>query len=735
MVEENSAYGQGAKIQRKIAMLTVQPRVIIDGRSVAITVQSFFPHQPLRVSLIRPTGELLQKQLVPNKISTSSLVLSLPDQVRGQFKVILEHEKNDIWMPICEKSILFIPDFLGKVVSYVKRIERVEKKSIQKTPVMVSVCHCVIAFAEDLLERAKFADPSHVWDLERRLVSLRTKVEKLEAGKDPLSNKRGYLLQGYRSMLNKEIQLYSLYVPKQYDSKQAWPMVVMLHGAWSNHHLALRRVMGKNNAPGEDDAKAKRMLPALPDVPYFVVAPNGHETMSYRGFAERDIWTVIADVRVRYNIDPNRVYLTGLSMGGAETLKLGLRNPDRFAALAAVCGYVGSNAAPEQDQQGPDFVQRMARVSAPINIAENALHIPIKLMHGEKDPIVPTRNSIAMHQRLQELGYRSELEIYPGVDHAAWVPAYENARIFNWFSQFKREIHPKKVVFKTGAPFGGASFWVRIEEPIRIREFAEIEAEIKDNDVYVQTTNVERFGLSIPTALVPLNRKGNIYVNGEWIYKGTISVERAQFPIEANRFQWIDGSWKKVDKQPPFRLRPDMNGLHCATEERHVYVYGTQGSFEENRDALSFAKAKSLSGEWADVCWDVLPEDALTKEMMGKNHLVLFGTVTGSSFIKEHIDDLPFRKKGSQLLFADRIIEPDQALSLVYPNPKDRRYYLQLNTASTVAGFQALKSFVAMRRSLTPDFLGDFVVFGPDGKPLWGGLFDKTWKIDEIGDF
>jgi hypothetical protein len=235
--------------------------------------------------------------------------------------------------------------------------------------------------------------------------------------------------------------------------------------------------------------------------------------------------------------------------------------------------------------------------------------------------------------------------------------------------------------------------------------------------------------------LIPLGRKGNIYVNDEWIYKGTISVERSQFPVEAIRFQLIEDKWKKVEKIQPFRLRPDMNGIHCATEERHVYVYGTQGTFEENRDAMAFAKTKSLMGEWADVRWDVIPEDALSKEVMAKNHIVFFGTVSVSNFIRENIDDLPFRKRGSQLIFADRVIESNQAFSLVYPNPKDPRYYLQVNTAATIEGFQALRTYVSKKRFLSPDFLGDFVVFGPDGNPLWGGLFDKLWKVDEIGEF
>ena len=518
------------------------------------------------------------------------------------------------------------------------------------------------------------------------------------------------------------MQLYSLYVPKNYNPDQSWPLVVMLHGAWSNHHLALRRVMGKPNERGEDDARAKRVMPALPEVPYLVVAPNGFETMSYQGFAEDDVWRVISEVQALFHVDPERVYLTGLSMGGAGTMKLGLRYPDRFAAIAPVCGFVGALTGVEEEAGRPAVFRRLETCMSSLPIAENAFALPVKLMHGEADPVVPVKNSIALHDRLQELGYRVEMEIYPGVDHAAWVPAYENARIFEWFSQFRRDPAPRKVIYKSGDPQGGSSYWTTIEEPERIREFAQIEAKADSGVITVTTSNVQRFSLAVPHCLIPFESVAEIQIDGQTAYRGTMG--------ERIRFAKADGDWKWTRQEFPRRLLPGMSGLDEAMEQRHVYVYGTDGPADAVEEARSLAVAKSLKGTVADVQWKVLPEDALSPEILKENNVVLFSTLSGSSFLKRHLGQLPLQAKNGRLEFAGKPIEANQGISFIYPNPANPERYVLINTASTLEGLKALRNFAATQRFIRLNASGDFVVFSAEGKSLWTGLFDKNWNVE-----
>ena len=138
-------------------------------------------------------------------------------------------------------------------------------------------------------------------------------------------------------------QPYGLYLPQNYDAAKKYPLVIMLHGAGSNHRLALRRVFGKSNANGETDVEATRYFPEWKDVEYIVASPLARGTAGYQGIPEKDVYDVLADVKKRFSVDEDRVYLTGLSMGGGGTLWLGLSRPDVWAAIAPVCP-----AAPER---------------------------------------------------------------------------------------------------------------------------------------------------------------------------------------------------------------------------------------------------------------------------------------------------------------------------------------------------------------------------------------------------
>ena len=160
------------------------------------------------------------------------------------------------------------------------------------------------------------------------------------AGDDPYRAATGMIVKAYRADWDGTLQPYALYVPRDYKPGRpgGWPLIVALHGAFSDHRHNLRRVFGLDNRPRENDAEASRNELPLPDVPALVVSPFGRgELMGYDGLGGDDVMRVIADVRRAYDVDPERISLTGLSMGGGGTWQIGLRHPELFAALAPVC--------------------------------------------------------------------------------------------------------------------------------------------------------------------------------------------------------------------------------------------------------------------------------------------------------------------------------------------------------------------------------------------------------------
>jgi predicted peptidase len=124
---------------------------------------------------------------------------------------------------------------------------------------------------------------------------------------------------------------------------------------------------------------------------------------------------ILAQVQSEYNVDSERVSLTGLSMGGYGTWSLAVHSPERWSAIVPVCG-------------GGDPGQA-ARIK----------HLPCWCFHGDQDPLVPVRESRRMIEGLRREGGQPRYEEYAGVGHNSWDQAYDTARLYDWLLQQHRK--------------------------------------------------------------------------------------------------------------------------------------------------------------------------------------------------------------------------------------------------------------------------------------------------------
>ncbi len=153
-----------------------------------------------------------------------------------------------------------------------------------------------------------------------------------------------------------------------------------------------------------------KLLETKRDLPFVVVSPQ-----SPRGGWNADALNALLDeVLTRNKIDPDRVYLTGLSMGGSGSWELGTSYPERFAAVAPICG--GGN---------PRFAVRLKGV-------------PVWAFHGAKDRTVPVARTEAMISALKEAGCEAKLTVYPEAGHDSWTETYNNPELYKWFLEQKR---------------------------------------------------------------------------------------------------------------------------------------------------------------------------------------------------------------------------------------------------------------------------------------------------------
>jgi predicted peptidase len=209
----------------------------------------------------------------------------------------------------------------------------------------------------------------------------------------------GFLDRVYKDTDGAEAK-YVLFVPYDYRGDKPYALILFLHGA------------GETGTDGKKPA-AVGLGPAIKKqekkFPFLAVFPQSQKRTwrADTGDGKRAL-AVLDEVMKKYNVDPKRVYLTGLSMGGFGTWSLAVQDPDRWAAIVPVCG--GGN--PKQAGKIKD--------------------IPCWCFHGDADKAVRVDLSRAMIKALNDAGGHPKYTEYPGVGHNSWDKAYGTPALYEW---------------------------------------------------------------------------------------------------------------------------------------------------------------------------------------------------------------------------------------------------------------------------------------------------------------
>ncbi len=200
---------------------------------------------------------------------------------------------------------------------------------------------------------------------------------------------------------------YLIYHPADFGADdREWPLLVFLHG------------LGER---GPDIEKVKmhgppKLIAQGREFPFVVLSPQ---------CPERDWWAneaptmalekLIDEIASDERIDEDRIYLTGLSMGGFGTWNLAVRDPERFAAIAPVCGAGDPSRA--------------------ASIAD----LPTWAFHGAKDTVVPPKGSQDMIAAIEAAGGNPRFTLYPDATHDSWSATYDNPELYEWLLSHERD--------------------------------------------------------------------------------------------------------------------------------------------------------------------------------------------------------------------------------------------------------------------------------------------------------
>lgn len=199
------------------------------------------------------------------------------------------------------------------------------------------------------------------------------------------------------NIIRKTTLTYLLKVPSNYEANknERFPLLIFLHGSGER---------------GNDINKVKAHGPpsfvdTRKDFPFITVSPQCPEGTWW---VTEDLQAMLEQLKESLRIDENRIYVTGLSMGGFGTWAWACKYPEQFAAIAPVCG-------------GGD-----------LQFADELKSTPVWAFHGEEDFIVPVRRTIEMVEAVNSNGGKARMTIYPGVGHDSWVNAYSNEELYQW---------------------------------------------------------------------------------------------------------------------------------------------------------------------------------------------------------------------------------------------------------------------------------------------------------------
>ena len=219
---------------------------------------------------------------------------------------------------------------------------------------------------------------------------------------------------------------YQVYVPSNYAQVERWPVILFLHGAGERGSDGLLPTAVGLGAAIRLDATRYPAIVVFPQV------PRDSQWISVPGEAAM---SALDQTMNEFSTDPDRVYLTGLSMGGRGAWYLAYRHPERFAAVVPICGWVSADRSPAwrgavvPAEDGEPFAALTRRLGK----------LPVWIFHGEVDAAVSVEESRKAAAALESAGADVRYTEFLGVNHNSWDPAFASPEFSAWLFAQRRK--------------------------------------------------------------------------------------------------------------------------------------------------------------------------------------------------------------------------------------------------------------------------------------------------------
>ncbi len=227
---------------------------------------------------------------------------------------------------------------------------------------------------------------------------------------------------------------YQVYVPPAWQPGSAWPVILFLHGSGERGEDG---ILQTDVGLGASLRRHRERWPAV------VVFPQVRTGDAWRGEMLEVARAALDASLGEFHGDEARVSLTGISMGGYGVWRLALEEPERFSALAPICGGldVPGRGRPVRAVEGPGGGTHAGHAGAHDAHAAAAAalkRIPVWIFHGEADAVIHVSESRRMAEALSDAGAAVRFTEYPGVGHDSWSRAYAEPELPRWLLELRR---------------------------------------------------------------------------------------------------------------------------------------------------------------------------------------------------------------------------------------------------------------------------------------------------------
>jgi len=368
-----------------------------------------------------------------------------------------------------------------------------------------------------------------------------------------------------------------------------------------------------------------------------VVAPTNRRPFgfSWEDWGRLDALEVLDLALAQLDIDEDRVYLTGHSMGGHGSWQLATLYPDRFAAVGPSAGWITIWSYRRQPPAGPasaltTLIERGTLCSRTLELAPNLAELGVYVLHGAEDDNVPPAQARLMLRRLSEfhhdfvyheepgVGHWWDLSADPGADCVSWPP------MFDFFARHRRPgpAEIRSIRFRTPSPaISARDRWVRIDAQQRPFKMSRVDLS-RDEDwrqITGTTGNTALLGLDLT-----LSRRDSVKVR--------LDGDEMTLAVPADGHLWLAHAenWQAIAQPDPQHKSAHNNGgFREAFIHRVQLVYATGGTAAENK----WARAKARYD--AEYLWyqgnatvDVLPDSIFDPAAAPDRNVILYGNAT-----------------------------------------------------------------------------------------------------------